>query len=438
MSDAHRDARSLCPLDHHDIHALMPFKRALAAQYPVPEAFAWYREMLGLPAGARIAEKPLVPLGEHAAANGLVYRELAPSGVPFSLEPPKVVGAGVVPPASYTTRASFVACVPDVLARGRSSLLETQYAALQDAEPRERADVDDWLEVEPGVFHAGAGSVAIIENATEAIVIPEAFVSLLGVSSRAFGHWLWQYLPAYLTAHGSGALPPVPILIDAGMPRQHRQALELFVPGDARIIEVEPGRTLAIGRAWLASALSYVPSYYLPQGDEAFECPHYECAPPERFAVALAAMRACAARTPATGKARVYLARRSNGRHDLVNADEVEAALAARGFVTVHPEDLDFAEQIRLVQHADYLVGAEGAALYLAFFAHPGAKVADLCQNRVFGDSIALTAILASIDVDVTLVTGEIAGRPEFGYPIFAHFRLDVPAFEQFLGAWLA
>lgn len=41
----------------------------------------------------------------------------------------------------------------------------------------------------------------------------------------------------------------------------------------------------------------------------------------------------------------------------------------------VYPEDMPFIEQVRLLRNAQYVVGPEGSAMFLLFFARPGTKL---------------------------------------------------------------
>ena len=429
----HTDARGLCPADLDDFHGLMEFKRALAEQYPPDEAFAWYRELVGLSPSARLVPKRIVGLREAARMPGNVYQELAPSGVPFEIAPPAIVGPGSMAAGAYTSRALFVAGIANARVRSHSDLIEIDDSILLDAEPHELADVEDRLETAPPVFSVAGDTAMVVEDASDVLTMPEAFVSLLGAGSGAFGDWMWMYLPKYLSAIASGALPHVPVLIDAGMPRQHRQALAFLLDDLAPVIEVRPHQVVALERAWCAPTLCYFPLYETI--GPAY--PHYTLCPPERYAAAFAIMRRAAARTPDGTPARIYLARRKTGRHDLLNMEAVEAVLHARGFATIYPEDYDFAEQARIVGHAEYIIGPEGSGMYTSFFARPGTNYCSIYRIAGLDEEIALTSLLRSIGVDVTLLVGDVVSIPDPSRPNWIHYSIELPFLESFLDGWL-
>jgi hypothetical protein len=62
----------------------------------------------------------------------------------------------------------------------------------------------------------------------------------------------------------------------------------------------------------------------------------------------------------------------------VVNAEEVDALLAERGFVSVDPGTMSVAEQIRTFANAEAIVATHGAALANLVFASPGASVIEL------------------------------------------------------------
>ena len=71
---------------------------------------------------------------------------------------------------------------------------------------------------------------------------------------------------------------------------------------------------------------------------------------------------------------RLYLSRRNWAvQRPIANEAEVEAALEARGFVTVHPQSLSLPEQADLFSRARMVVGQDGSALHNILHAAPGA-----------------------------------------------------------------
>jgi capsular polysaccharide biosynthesis protein len=416
----------------YDVHAT---KRSLVGQFGVAEGFARYRQHYGLPEQAEIRRLPLAPLRHVAERLRAAFVETAP-GEAFVIPPPVVVGDGAVGPLTAHARSSFVACLVDACVRAGSSVIEAGGYAVLDYEGDELARIDDRIDVDPAIFHASPQEVWIIGGATAAatVEIDEAF-SLLGLRSRVFGHWMLEYLPKYFAARLSGALPPVPLLIEAGLPKTHRQALALLLGEEVPIIELPWPGNARLRRLWCAPWLAYIPVF---ASWERFRDTYLLAAPPGRYAPVVREMARRADRVdlPATGADRLFLAREPAW-HDVVNQAALIAAAEARGFLTVYPNRLNFAEQVALVRHAQFIVGPAGGAMYLAFFARPGTQ---LCMFRYCEDvrsaQTDMTGIFAEIGVEATVLTGPLA-RLDPELPPASDFAIDTAAFCRFLDGWL-
>src|SRR5262249_25716800 len=108
-----------------------------------------------------------------------------------------------------------------------------------------------------------------------------------------------------------------------------------------------------------------------------------------------------------TGHDRVFLARQANSLHKMINSDQIEDAAQQRGFVIIYPETLEFAEQVRLMSSARFVMGPEGSAMFLAFFAAPGTKLLVLnSELGVLAEHAQRSALLIELGIDVTQLTG--------------------------------
>lgn len=465
------DVRSLCPAPAaRSIHGLLPFKLALVERYGLEAGFEHYRHALGVPASFRLVRKRLTPLREFAARHAVSFEEIYPAGEPFEIAPPQIVGNNDARPMRGVSRSFYVACLADAVVHPHSSLVIAGDALLADVEERELRAFDDLIALDPLVFHASGSDVwliagepviengfgtaigsdspyhssgptrSLIERGTTVLELDEAFGSLLGPRSPHFGHWLWEYLPKYLTAQASGALPAVPLLVNPAMPPTLWEALRtLAVPGTP-LLEV-PFAPVRVRRLWLAPALMHEPWHEV--ANQRYPGPDHRCFPPQRFAATLAAYgRAADAAPGETAGERVFLARRAPSRK-LINAAEIEAAAASRGFVIVHPEDLSFSQQMAVARRARWFVGPEGSQIYLSFFARPGTKLCVL--NHPFTRDLLNFCYLAEHHgVAVTILTGPVVtpndepGYPHFGLAHYADYRINARAFSRFLDSWAA
>ena len=418
-----------------DFVALLEIKRILVEQFGVQDGFAVYRQALNLQDCDHLRLTPLRGLREAAAERSILFHELAPAGERFSMTPPRVIGEGNHRTLEGVGRSIFVACLANARLRGRSAFIETGDVALLDFEGEELTRLDDRLALDPAVFCiVDDRELWMIEPKREncSVQIDEAF-TLLGLHTHAFGHWIWEYLPKYLVASMSDVLPAVPVLIDRDMPSTHRQGLELMLPRGVRIIELAPYETAHVHRLWCAPSQMHMPVYAKLNERAKWD---YLGSPPSRFSPIVREMvrRTEPAMLPAAANTseRVFLARQKQNTRKMVNREVIEAAAEVRGFRVVCAEDLTFAEQASLLRHARFIVGPEGSAMALLFFAKPGTRVLILQHPYTAGSPI-LASLLREVGIiNVTLMTGPYV-RIDEGFVHFSDYEIDSLSFSRFL-----
>lgn len=415
-----------------DLLALMHFKQAVTRKLGVENGFAAYKQALSLPDSTHIRLRPIESLRDVGQKRGGAFFETAPGGEPFVLPPPKVIGEGDRRPLEGTTRSMFVTCLIDACIRSRSAFVELGETLVLDHQGSELAQIDFFLDFDPAVFHASPGAAWMIapQDNANSIELEEA-LTLLGPWGHYFGDWMLDQLPTYVAATLSRALPPMPILIDAGMPRTHRQSLELMLAGNTEIIELPAFETVRVRRLWCA------PSHKIYSGflqTERWKW-DYSAISPARFAPIVQEMRRRADKAlPSTsGPEKVFLARKGSLHRKLVNHSAIEGAAAARGFVISYPEDLDFAGQVRLVRNARHVVAPDGSALFLGYFARPGTKLCVLTHPLILEMQFE-SALLK--DLDVTLLTGPYVGK-KVKTPEDSDYEIEEASFCSFLEDWL-
>ena len=430
------DVRSLCPpAAARSIHNVLPFKLALVEQHGIERGFEIYRSMLGIPASYRLVRKRLQPLRDFARRHGEAFEEIYPAGEAFTVPLPSIVGANDARTMSGVSRSFYVTLLADVVVHPHSALVQAGDAVLADYESGELTAFDDKVALDPLVFHAAAEDVWLI--AGEPVVdatglssaigtdspyhgsgpmrdlvasgkgtfeVEEAFGSLIGPHSPHFGHWLWEYLPKYLTAIASGKLPPVPILVNPAMPPTLWEALRLLASPDVELVEL-PFAPVRVRRLWYAPALMHEPWFEDP--NERYPGMDHRCFPAERFMPTLKAMGKAADAVSVARPLgeRVFLARKGALWRKLINHSEIEVVAASRGFDVVSPEELSFAEQIAMAHGAHFLAGPEGSQIYLSFFARPQTKLCVL--NHPFTqDLLNFCYLVERNGVAVTIFTG--------------------------------
>jgi lipopolysaccharide biosynthesis glycosyltransferase len=412
------------------------FKRALISEFGVKPGFALYRETLKQPDIEEIHLKPVQSQYQFAKTGGDFFLEWAKAGEPLLIEPPVIIGEASPRSINGVSRSAYVACLREAQVRGASGLIQVDGVGLFDFQASELERFDWEMDIDPSIFQACNESAWIVtaRDQRATMRIDEAFM-LLGPQTGGFGDWMQDYLPRYVAANLSGALPPVPVLIDASLPAVHRASIELMLPDGVELITVPGLTTVRVDRLWCAPALFYAPSW--EKMDSRFSYAH-RAPPPARFAAVTQEMarRSDDAIRESASPERIFLARRNSLWRNLVNSNNIEAAAKVYDFSIVSPEEFDFAGQVNLVRNARFVIVPEGSAVCLAYFARPGMKMCILNHTLVEWP-IIYNSFLSGVGVDLTIMTGPIIRRhPEF--PDRADYTIDERGFCEFLNGWLA
>lgn len=378
----------------------MQLKEALLARFALGDAAVAYAAMFSELGDARLVQRPLRGLCDYASGAASFFEQwCAPQTLrlPYS----RVFGAGDAGTFEASGRALFVAALNEATVVSRSSLICVPDAILFDHQGDELQQMPPAFSCDGQGFAEQQGGLAVIQFGKPWLEIDEA-VCLFGAGTRAFGHWIGEFLGKLFQIERLGVAPGVPVLIDAGMPPTHRQALEFYTRGQRRVVEVPPLRTVRVQKLWTASTISYAPFYPRSGTPMVTEC---LCAPTAAVAELLAAQPQAPADAPLPK--RLFLRRGPKLRRKLTNQDELEAICRLHGFVALELECLAFTRQLSLVQQATHLVGPAGSALLFAFlYAAPGAKILNL-HPPALEETPSLTSLADARGVDVTVALGE-------------------------------
>ncbi len=127
---------------------------------------------------------------------------------------------------------------------------------------------------------------------------------------------------------------------------------------------------------------------------------------------------------------KIFLARKGVFRP--YNQDAVWAKLRSEGFQFVCLEDLSFAEQVNVMQHARLIVGPTGSAWTNLLFCNAGTKA--LCwMAEEYGEFSCFSHLAAAMGVDMDYLlyeTGSTSSRELF----YGAYSVDVSK----IGEWLA
>ena len=413
-------------------YVMVQLKEALE-HLPLAKAYELFCQLLGMQQPGSIYRTRAVSLLNAARQTAKSYVEIEAGGTAYVNRPAKIIGDGNHRILSCTTRTSFLACFENAAVTCLSSAIACDGQLLFDFEDWEFDQIDDRLILDSRVFRSDGRDIWCIADqpAGSDMKLDRAF-TLNGCHTRAFGHWMWEYLAKYLAALNSGALPPMPVLIDSGMPPQHREALKLILPQGASIIEVPLRTKVEVGELWCASAPIYMPLY--EKINEKYRWDIF-CSPPWRFARAMQPfIAAIETLGPAKPNRKIYLARPPVSHRSLVNGAAIENMMRDLGYEVVLPETMDFRQQAVLLREASHVIGPEGSALFLSFFSKPGTRLAILSHPDIEGLA-TFTAITDELQLRTSVITGPFHEKNEL-WPQFSSYTIDETALRHFIQNW--
>jgi hypothetical protein len=261
---------------------------------------------------------------------------------------------------------TFACEVPNALVVGDHGLVVT-----------DRSEILLQSAVYGGSTAAKLQTVTGLAGGTATATLPGTYVSLLGYSHRAYGHWLIDLLPRL-------ALVPederdFSVLVPAPARAFQLRLLELLGIEGSRVVPTA-GPNVRVERLLLCH-----PSHRTtrPVG------PHL------RWVVERLRAAAGADSTPAP--LRLYVSRANRTRR-VVNEGDLADVLAAHGFETIRPEELDLAEQIHAFARADAIAGTHGSGLLNCVFAPPGTRLFELFHPGYFFPSTLGPATLLGLE----------------------------------------
>lgn len=353
--------------------------------------------------------------------HGRDVRVLAPTRE-VQLRAPRATGADPGRGLAGPSREVVAAALEDVVVSSHANALLTRDAVVLDITDREWDAMEPWLDLDPTIAAFDGAEVIALVPRVEPPTIDTA-ISLVGVSSAAFGHLMDEFLPRLWALSTLPDAAGVPVLVDAQMPPQHHEAVRYFAGPDRPVLALAAGASVRVRRLWSCTMPSYMPLGPAPG-----------IPTPADLSVVDAAWVASVIRQlhhpePPPGSAvrvGVYFSRRDFPRRRLVNEAEVEAELARRGYLVVDPATLTFAEQIRLVRSTRTLIAADGSASYLAYFARPGTRIGVLSHQYLDGWE-AFAELCASLGLPFRMLAGTVT-RLDAGYRWFSDYHIDPAA----------
>jgi tetratricopeptide (TPR) repeat protein len=412
------------------IYPLQQVKAALVERLGIAGAAATYAPLYRPGQPWTLLERRLGSLMDYARGQALAYEVLLePRDVLMSA--PALFGGRRLPGIAGRTRTVFFCVLPDMVVASKSNLLLARDQVLMDYQGDELSRAEINLDADPVILAGSPDRLQVLDQPESARRPPldEAF-SLVGIHTWNFGHWIVEFMFQVWLCMGRPGFGSVPLVIDEQMPSQLREMLELFVGADHPVVVLKPGETVRVAKLWCCSRIAYWPGGVRPGTPVALDVWLSDA---ERLCNLIRSLepRLDEAAAGAAGGKRLYLRRKDSQRRRMVNRIEVEQWFSARGFELVDFDDLTFAEQLRRVRSADFIVGPDGATFYGLLFARPGTRIGMLAQPALEGNEW-WNEMFRQLGLPFLLYVGSLhALNPD--YPSQSEVRIDTSGLEAFL-----
>lgn len=311
--------------------------------------------------------------------------------------PSVVAQMHIAPPiGEYLAPAATATLYPEAtLVAGNDGFIDTDGCWIDHG----LADFDPevMLVKENGAVAAVSGDKVLLRRYASDISLPSGILAS-GTYSHNYFHFLLEILPRVLLA-AQIAPADTPILADDGMPDQHYQMLRLYLP-DRQILRFVRHSSVAVGRLYAGSMPNII--------QDAFESdmPPADAVRFHPAVIRLLARLSVQTATAPADESRLWLQRDSAVRQ-LLNASEIETALAARKFDSVRCQTLPFSHQVGLFSKAGGgIVAQSGAHLANIIFAPRGTRVFALFSNAPGTNFYLWSALGAILGHDVVNIAG--------------------------------
>lgn len=412
--------------------SMLGLKSAVKEQFGTNKGFELYKQIVAPTEKFGLCKQRVVSQLKVAESEACAMHVADPGGEDVELLPPRIVGESNAKALCGSTRRVFVACFPNSTAFSRSSTIRLSDGTFAfDVQEGELGTIPADYAFDPVVFHCESDTVHCIHDSrpTTCLRLPEA-LSLLGSGSASFGHWMFEEYFKFLTARRFPEVRKVPILIDAGIPKQHLQSLVALTGPDHPIIEVPHFMRVEVDRLWVVSNCIYSPKIVLtldnfePRG-LAFSA---------RFVAQVfqEAWEELDARIgQSTRNKAIFLSRDPHRYRHISNHAETASLLADQGYHNVRPETLTFEEQFALYRSCDRVVVQSGSASSGLFMCKPETQICLLSHGYIpakatWGQLMAELGVDATIFVtDLEDTKGRLADR--------SSYSVDIGTLEKFL-----
>jgi capsular polysaccharide biosynthesis protein len=266
------------------------------------------------------------------------------------------------------------------------------------------------------------------ENKSE-VIIDEA-ISLIGNYSWNFYHMMFEILTKFRNIHESNISLKIPVIIDKiclDIP-QYLELINIFNNPKREIISLKKGERYKVNKLYYFSKVNLIPPNYIT-GSEIKDCDTL---------FDLTSLEYLRSKLLTHGSRkdfpkRIFLTRKNASNRRKYNEQEVFDVLKGFRFEEIIPENYSIADQVRMFNSAEIIVGGSGAAFTNLIFCSEGCKAIIFTYNELPFSGFSTLAKFAAVDlVYLTAV---------FGYDnsvdIHKDFSINKQNLKDFMSNWI-
>ncbi|MYL85424.1 DUF563 domain-containing protein, partial [Desulfovibrio aerotolerans] len=233
---------------------------------------------------------------------------------------------------------------------------------------------------------------------------------MFGGASHNYGHWFLEFLPRMLVFDSDVCDNDAPLMIDSGMPASHIEVLQLLNRKRRKLVKMPVDRVVRFKSLGMTPVPAFFPC------DTVDRSVYDAVWPSDVFSdLRTRILEALGIDPKANGSAggrrlfisrKAYTSKRVVAERNLVNESEIAEYLRKNGFETIYPETLSFAEQARLFNEADIVVGSCSSALSNGLFCKPGARMIGLIHDNPSFNFRGYASIMRAAGVEIRFLQG--------------------------------
>jgi len=245
-------------------------------------------------------------------------------------------------------------------------------------------------------------------------------IDLMHEYSNNYFHFVAETLPRMILSEEAGLPADVPYIVERDLHDNMAKLLAMANTSGRPILPVESDTMYRVGTLYVPSDVTSVVDSY-----EAGDAGRLSCLDVPRIRTAVARCKEAVPTLSASRKRKIY-AGRSGGLRQLTNQQELEAALAARGFEIMRTDGLDVQTQIAIFRDAEVIIAPTGAQLTNMVWAEPGTQVIVLASDHP-SHQLYLWELLGRVSrAQVTCVIGPRAYVRNDKYSVHDDYSINV------------